>query len=123
MPFPVEHLLIIFYRNGIRKFDIFHQVFQSFLLVSYISSYASIRDLILILNVLSILGTKSDLRIPNSEKFVTQSEGKRLRQKIKAYALVECSAKKKLNLEDVFHEAVRAVEKKPHVKSNSCVLL
>ena len=68
-------------------------------------------------------GTKSDLRIPNSEKFVTTAEGKKLKHKIRAYTLVECSAKKKQNLQDVFHEAVRAVEKKPHVKTRVCTLL
>lgn len=68
-------------------------------------------------------GTKSDLRIPNSEKFVTTAEGKKLKNKIRAYAMVECSAKKKHNLQDVFHEAVRAVEKKPHVKTRICRLL
>lgn len=68
------------------------------------------------------LGTKSDLRIPNSEKFVTFSEGKKLKQKIRASAFVECSAKKKQNLEEVFYEAVRAVEKKPHVKTHQCTL-
>lgn len=70
-----------------------------------------------------IAGTKSDLRIPNSEKFVTLTEGKKLKSKIKAFALVECSAKKKQNLEDVFHEAVRAVLKKPNVKERRCIIL
>lgn len=69
------------------------------------------------------LGTKSDLRIPNSEKFVTLAEGKKLKHKIKAFTLVECSAKKKQNLEDVFHEAVRAVIKKPNVKPRVCTIL
>lgn len=64
-----------------------------------------------------------DLRIPNSEKFVTLSEGKKLKHKIKAFAMVECSAKKKENLGDVFHEAVRAVVKKPNVKQRSCTIL
>jgi Ras-related C3 botulinum toxin substrate 1 len=58
-------------------------------------------------------GTKSDLRIPGSDKFVTTQEGKKLRSKIGAYSLVECSAKKKQNLALVFEEAVRAVERKP----------
>lgn len=68
-------------------------------------------------------GTKCDLRIPNSEKFVTQSEAKKLKNKIKAFALIECSAKKKQNLEDVIHEAVRAVVKKPNVKQRPCMIL
>jgi len=71
----------------------------------------------------NLLGTKSDLRIHGSEKFVTTQEGKKLKSKISAYALVECSAKKKAHLTDVFEEAVRAVEKKsPHAK-RSCSIL
>lgn len=72
---------------------------------------------------LRVAGTKSDLRVPNSEKFVTHAEAKKLKHKIKAYALVECSAKKKENTEDVFHEAIRAVEKTPHTKPRVCTLL
>ena len=71
----------------------------------------------------NISGTKSDLRVPNSEKFVTLHEAKKLKQKIKAFSLIECSAKKKQNLEDVFHEAVRAVVKKPNVKQRACTIL
>lgn len=69
-------------------------------------------------------GTKSDLRIQGSEKYVTTQEGKKLKSKINAYALVECSAKKKAHLTDVFEEAVRAVEKKPSRtgKSNCSIL-
>lgn len=63
-----------------------------------------------------------DLRVPNSEKFVTLAEAKKLKHKIRAFALVECSAKKKHNLADVFHEAVRAVLKKPNVK-RGCLIL
>jgi len=70
-----------------------------------------------------LVGTKSDLRIPNSEKFVTTIEGKNLKKKIHAYAFVECSAKKKNNLQDVFFEAIRAVEKKPKHSSRSCKIL
>ncbi|XP_070500012.1 ras-like GTP-binding protein RhoL [Chironomus tepperi] len=70
-----------------------------------------------------LVGTKSDLRIHGSEKFVTTPEGKKLKNKIGAYALVECSAKKKAHLTDVFEEAVRAVEKKsPHAKRSCCIL-
>lgn len=70
-----------------------------------------------------LLGTKSDLRVQGSEKFVTTQEGKKLKSKIGAYALVECSAKKKTHLVDVFEEAVRAVEKKsPHAKRSCCIL-
>lgn len=57
-------------------------------------------------------GTKADLRVQGSEKFVTTIEGKKLKNKIGAFTLVECSAKKKTNLLNVFEEAIRAVEKK-----------
>jgi Ras-related C3 botulinum toxin substrate 1 len=58
------------------------------------------------------VATKSDLRIPNSEKFVTTVEAKKLKSKLKASALVECSAIKKENLNEVFEAAVRAIDKK-----------
>uniref|UniRef100_A0A2M4APD4 Putative ras similarity family n=1 Tax=Anopheles triannulatus TaxID=58253 RepID=A0A2M4APD4_9DIPT len=70
-----------------------------------------------------LVGTKSDLRVVGSEKFVTTAEGKKLKQKIKAYALVECSAKRKQNLAEVFEEAVRAAERKPHAGARVCTLL
>lgn len=81
--------------------------------------------------MIRFVGTKSDLRIPNSEKFITSTEGKKLKQKIKAHTLVECSAKKKQNLENVFHEAIRAVEKRTNNtktyhcngKPRACILL
>jgi len=41
--------------------------------------------------------------------FLIFQEGKRLRKEIHASNLVECSAKKKQNLQQVFEEAVRAV--------------
>ncbi|KAL5273360.1 RhoL family protein [Megaselia abdita] len=72
-----------------------------------------------------LVGTKLDLRVPNSEKFVTTNEGKKLRREIHAHALVECSAMKKLHLAEVFEEAIRAVERKKPPKNNSincCIL-
>lgn len=70
-----------------------------------------------------LVGTKLDLRIAGSEKFVTNAEGRRLRKEIHAHALVECSAKSKVNLEAVFEEAVRAVEKKPKSSPRKCTFL
>lgn len=67
-------------------------------------------------------GTKSDLRVAGSEKFVSTQEAKKLKAKIKAFALIECSAKKKNNLAEVFVEAVRAVNQKP-VNSRTCSIL
>lgn len=55
------------------------------------------------------MGTKKDLRIPNSDKFVTTAEGKKMMQKIKATAFIECSAIKSENLATVFETAVRCV--------------
>lgn len=51
------------------------------------------------------------MRVMNSEKYVTTAEGKKLKSKIGAYTLVECSAKKKTNLANVFEEAIRSVVK------------
>ncbi|XP_055298679.1 ras-like GTP-binding protein RhoL [Sitodiplosis mosellana] len=62
-----------------------------------------------------LVGTKSDKRYPISEKFVTLNEAKELKRKIKAKALIECSAIEKKNIDAVFLEAVRAVVKKPNM--------
>lgn len=69
------------------------------------------------------MGTKLDLRIARSEKFVTTAEGRRLKKEIHAHSFVECSAMNKENLGNVFEEAVRAVEKKPKSKPHQCTLL
>lgn len=72
----------------------------------------------------SIPGTKSDLRVHGSDKFVTVAEGKKLRNRINAYSIVECSAKKRNNLSFVFEESIRAVEKKKHgSRKNNCTIL
>lgn len=54
-------------------------------------------------------GLKKDLRIPDSEKYVTTIEATRLKKRIKAYAVVECSARKNDNVDTIFEEAVRAI--------------
>lgn len=43
---------------------------------------------------------------------MTTVDAKKLKNKIGAFTLVECSAKKKTNLLTVFEEAIRAVERK-----------
>lgn len=43
---------------------------------------------------------------------MTTVDAKKLKNKINAFTLVECSAKKKTNLSTVFEEAIRAVERK-----------
>lgn len=69
-------------------------------------------------------GTKSDLRVQGSDKFVTVVEGKKLKNKINAYSIVECSAKKRNNLILVFEESIRAVEKKkPGSRKSNCSIL
>lgn len=70
-----------------------------------------------------LVGTKSDLRVAGSEKFVTTIEGKKLKQKIRAAAFVECSAIKKENLSDVFYASIRAIERGRGVKQRVCNIL
>lgn len=53
---------------------------------------------------------KVDLRVEGSEKFVTVDEAIKMKKKIGAYALVECSAIQRKNLEQVFEQAIKAVE-------------
>lgn len=63
------------------------------------------------------------MRIPNSEKFVTVEEGRKLRNRIGAYSHVECSALKKDNLDEVLRQAIRAIKKKPRIDSRKCTIL
>lgn len=60
---------------------------------------------------LIILGTKSDLRMEDSKKCVTEIEGKKMKKKIGATAFVECSAKNKDRLTEVFEQAVKSARK------------
>jgi GTPase SAR1 family protein len=54
---------------------------------------------------------------------VTTIDAKKLKSKINAYSLVECSAKNKTNLSTVFEEAIRAVERKPKHSRKPCTIL
>lgn len=75
------------------------------------------------MNSISIdfLGTKSDLRISDSEEFVSLTEAMKMKEKIKAIALIECSALNKQNVDDVFQEAVRAaIEEQFGSQSHFC---
>lgn len=72
--------------------------------------------------MLYISGTKSDLRIPNSNEFVSFEEGENLKQEINAFSLIECSAKKKICIEDVFQEAIRATVEKQRTCIHCTVL-
>lgn len=72
-------------------------------------------------------GTKLDLRSDSTQggeaAVVTLAETKKLKSKIKAVALVECSAKSGENLPDVFVAAVRAATKTKPNKQRTCVVL
>ncbi|KOB74459.1 Afadin-and alpha-actinin-binding protein [Operophtera brumata] len=67
-----------------------------------------------------LVATKIDLRSANSQTEITTQEGKKLRKKIRAVQLVECSALERLNMDEVFQEAVRAALKKKHVNKRTC---
>lgn len=69
------------------------------------------------------IGTKSDLRMPNSKDFLTSREGKMLKKQTRAYAFVECSAKNMLNLQTVIDEAIRAIKRKSQYKKKFCRIL
>ncbi|XP_044743963.1 ras-like GTP-binding protein RhoL isoform X2 [Chrysoperla carnea] len=71
-----------------------------------------------------LVATKIDLRNDPTLDTISTAEGKRLRKKIKAYKLVECSAKNQEGLDDVFTEAVRAAVSAPKTKQfGNCILL
>jgi Ras-related C3 botulinum toxin substrate 1 len=55
-----------------------------------------------------LVGTKSDL---DGGDTITEQEGKKLKSKIKANHFLQCSAKTRAGLDEVFVEAVRAVMK------------
>lgn len=67
-------------------------------------------------------GTKSDIRVPNSPKFITAAEGNKLKRAIGAHAYVECSALKKDNLRTVFLQALNAIRKGPKSGIRCCIL-
>lgn len=62
-------------------------------------------------DIIIILGTKSDLRVEDSKKFVTEIAGNKMKKKIDAKAFVECSAKNKERLTEVFEHAVKSLRK------------
>lgn len=71
--------------------------------------------------IIDISGTKSDLRISDSEDFVTLAEAKEMKQKLKAVALIECSAMNKQNVDDVFQEAIHvAIEEQLEPQTHFC---
>jgi len=73
-----------------------------------------------------LVGTKADLRSSeSSDNLVSQADAKKLKSKIKAFRYVECSAKTRENLGEVFQEAARAVlkRKEKKININNCILL
>ncbi|XP_013193157.1 ras-like GTP-binding protein RhoL [Amyelois transitella] len=69
-----------------------------------------------------LVATKIDLR-GTDKALITTQEGKKLKRKIRAVQLVECSALERVNIDLVFEEAVRAALKKKPVNKRSCVYL
>ncbi|KAF2904315.1 hypothetical protein ILUMI_01864 [Ignelater luminosus] len=70
-----------------------------------------------------LVATKVDLRGDPKQETITKAEGKKLQRQIKAESYVECSATKRINLQEVFKEAVRCTARKKTSKdSKSCTL-
>ncbi|XP_059048947.1 ras-like GTP-binding protein RhoL [Achroia grisella] len=69
-----------------------------------------------------LVATKLDLRSKN-ESVITRQEGKKLKKKISAVKLVECSALERVNINEVFEEAVRAALRKKPVTKRTCQYL
>ncbi|CAH0406019.1 unnamed protein product [Chilo suppressalis] len=69
-----------------------------------------------------LVATKTDLRA-TGKAVVTTQEGKKLKKKIRAARLVECSALERVHMNEVFEEAVRAALHKKPVPKRSCQYL
>ncbi|XP_063224549.1 ras-like GTP-binding protein RhoL isoform X2 [Bacillus rossius redtenbacheri] len=69
-----------------------------------------------------LVATKTDLR-EEDDDCVSTSEGRKMKQKIRAARYVECSAIKGEGLKEVFVEAIRAVMRKPPPPKRLCALL
>lgn len=73
-----------------------------------------------------LVATKSDLRNPDSpkhSKVVTYSDGENMAAKIGAKGFIECSAKRKINVNEVFSAATEAAMAKKKVnKKKKCGL-
>ncbi|XP_026763938.1 ras-like GTP-binding protein RhoL [Galleria mellonella] len=69
-----------------------------------------------------LVATKVDLR-STDKAIITHQEGKKLKKKIRAVQLVECSALERVNMNEVFEEAVRAALRKKPVTKRTCQYL
>ncbi|XP_072935911.1 ras-like GTP-binding protein RhoL [Epargyreus clarus] len=69
-----------------------------------------------------LVATKADLKASDRAVITTQ-EGKKLKKKIRAAHFVECSALERLNMNEVFEEAVRAALRKKPVRARTCQYL
>lgn len=69
---------------------------------------------------LSVSATKTDLRNEDGDT-ISPSEGRKLRKKIKATRVMECSAKNGEGLSEIFVEAVKSAVNKN--KRRFCVYL
>ncbi len=83
-------------------------------------------------SIIMLVGTKIDLRNDPNEienlaksnlKPLTREDGEYVVKKYKLYKYVECSAKTRFGLKEVFDEAIRAVYIKNSKKSSGCFVL
>ena len=56
-----------------------------------------------------LVGTKLDMRADGKPEFVTKTMGENLKDELKAYKYLECSARTREGLKQVFDEAIRCV--------------
>lgn len=69
-------------------------------------------------------GTKIDIRDERDREHLSYADGKKMKNKIKAFAYLECSAKLMEGLDEIFKTAIRAVLKNPQTKSQrNCKIL
>lgn len=73
------------------------------------------------INLFFFSATKIDLRNEDAETIST-SEGNKLKRKIKASAIMECSAINREGLDEIFVKAIRTAVNK-RTKKTYCVLL
>lgn len=67
-----------------------------------------------------LVGLKSDLRVDGSSKFITFAEGKKLSNDIGAAGFIECSARKRDKISDVFETCVRIAMNKTTSRVRYC---